>query len=123
MNIACLFFTFRSCAVCLFLPVPNPARVTVRALAMNGVAVVAVFAGGTHFLAVFTKEAFGAELVTPCPIPASVTGDAASLCHLTGLLALAVPTPVISQGKQKKISHLSCLHKNSSISSKCSETV
>lgn len=115
MNIACFFSTFLSCTVCLFLPVPNPARVTVRALAMNGVAVVTVFAGGTHFLAVFTKEAFGAELVTPCPIPASITGDAASLCHLTGLLALAVPTPVISQGKQKNNSCLSCLHKNSSM--------
>lgn len=82
---------------------------------MNGVAVVTVFAGGTHFLAVFAKEAFGAELVTPCPIPASVTGDAASLRHLTGLLALAVPTPVVGQGKQEKNSHLSCLHKNASI--------
>lgn len=61
---------------------------------MNGVAVVTVFTGGTHFLAVFTKEAFGAELITPCPIPASVAGDAASFCHLAGLLALAVPTPV-----------------------------
>lgn len=76
------------------LPVPNPASVTVRAFAMNGVAVVAVFTGGTHVLAIFAKEAFGAELVTPCSIPASVTGDAASLCHLTGLLALAVPTPM-----------------------------
>lgn len=75
-------------------PVPDPARVTVRALPMNGVAVVTVFAGGTHFLAVFAKKAFEAELVTPCPIPASVAGDAAPLCHLTRLLALAVPTPV-----------------------------
>ncbi len=83
--------------MCVYLPVPNPARVTVRALAMNGVAVVTIFTGRTHFLAVFTKEAFGAELVTPCPIPASVTGDAASLCHLTGLLALAVPTPWFNQ--------------------------
>lgn len=75
-------------------PVPNPAGVTVRALAMNGVTVVTVFTGGTHFLAVFTKETLRAELITPCPIPASVTGDATSLCHLTRLLALAVPTPI-----------------------------
>lgn len=75
-------------------PVPNPAGVTVRALAMNGVAVVAVFAGGTHFLAVFAKKAFGAELVAAGPVPASVAGDAASLRHFTGLLALAMPTPV-----------------------------
>lgn len=75
-------------------PVANPARVTVRAFAMNGVTVVTVFAGWTDLLAVFTKEAFGAELVTACPIPASVTGDAPSLSHLTWLLALAVPTPV-----------------------------
>lgn len=75
-------------------PVPSPARVTVRALAMNGVAVVAVLADGTHLLAVFAEEAFGAELVAPCPVPASVAGDAASLCHLAGLLALAVATPV-----------------------------
>lgn len=86
--------------VCVLLPVPNPARVTVRALAMNGVTVVTIFAGGTHFLAVFPKETFGAELVTPCPIPPSVTGDATSLCHLTGLLALAVSTPVTIQEKQ-----------------------
>lgn len=98
--------------MCVFLPVPNPARVTVRAFAMNGVAVVTVFAGGTHFLTVFAKKAFGAELVTPCPIPASVTGDAASLCHLTGLLALAVPTPEVSQEKTEKVfSLLSCLCK------------
>lgn len=68
---------------------------------MNGVTVVTVFAGWTDLLAVFTKEAFGAELVTACPIPASVTGDAPSLSHLTWLLALAVPTPGISQVKQK----------------------
>lgn len=75
-------------------PVPNPAGVTVRALAMNGVTVVAIFTSGTHFLAVFPKEAFGAELITPCSIPTSVTGDAAPLCHLTGLLAFTVSTPV-----------------------------
>lgn len=68
---------------------------------MNGVAVVAVLTGGTRLLAIFTKEAFGAELVTPCPIPAPVTGDAASLGHLAGLLALAVATPVAIQGEQK----------------------
>lgn len=61
---------------------------------MNGVAVVAVFTGGTHLLAVLTKEALGAELIAPRPVPAPVAGDAASLCHLTGLLAFAVPAPV-----------------------------
>lgn len=116
---ASLFHTRQSRAACFLLPVPNPAGVTVRALAMNGVAVVTVFAGGTHFLAVFAKEALGAELVTPRPIPASVAGDAASLCHLAGLLALAVPTPVVSQRKEKKNSQLSCFHKSPSISSKC----
>lgn len=75
-------------------PVPNPAGVTVRALSLNGVTVVAILTGGTHFLAVFTKKAFGAELITARPVPASVAGDAAPLCHLTGLLAFAVPTPV-----------------------------
>lgn len=75
-------------------PVPNPAGVTVRALAMNGVAVVSVSAGGTHFLAVFPKEALGAELIAARPVPASVAGDAASLRHLAGLLALAVTAPV-----------------------------
>lgn len=93
--------------MCVFLPVPNPARVTVRALAMNGVTVVTVLAGGTHFLAVLTEETFGAELVTPRPIPASVTGDATSLCHLTGLLALAVPTPVVIQ--EKTVNHLNAV--------------
>lgn len=77
-------------------PVPDPARVTVRALAVDGVTVVTVFTRGTHFLAVFTKETFRAELVTARPVPASVTGDATPLCHLAGLLALAVPTPVVT---------------------------
>lgn len=63
---------------------------------MDGVAVVAVFTRGTHFLAVLTKEAFRAELVTAGPVPAAVTGDAAPLCHLTGLLTLAVPTPAVT---------------------------
>lgn len=62
---------------------------------MDGVTVVTVFTGGTHFLAVFTKVAFGAELVTACPVPASVTGDAPPLCHLAGLLTLAVSTPEV----------------------------
>lgn len=75
-------------------PVPNPAGVTVRALPLDGVAVVSVFTGGTHLLAVLAKEAFGAELVAPCPVPASVTSNAASFCHLTRLLAFAVSTPV-----------------------------
>lgn len=62
---------------------------------MDGVTVVTVFTGGTHFLAVFAKEAFGAELVAACPVPASITGDALPLCHFAGLLTLAVPTPEI----------------------------
>lgn len=37
-------------------PVPNPARVTVRALALNGVTVMAISTSRTHFLAVFTKK-------------------------------------------------------------------
>lgn len=85
---------------------------------MNGVTVVAVLTRGTHLLAVLTKEAFSAELVTTCPVPAPVTGDAAALCHLTGLLALTVPTPEVGRGKQKNDSRLSCLHEKSFISSK-----
>lgn len=92
-NMLWLFVKFPSATVCVYLPVPDPAGVAVRALAVNGVAVVTVLTGGTHFLAVFAKEALGAKLVAPRPIPASVAGNAASLGHLTGLLALAVPTP------------------------------
>lgn len=69
-----------------------------RALAMIGVTVVTVFTGGTHFLAVFTKEPLKAALITARPIPASVARDAASLRHLTGLLALAVATPEVIRG-------------------------
>lgn len=98
----CCFVHASFTVVVVFLPVPNPAGVAVRALAMNGVAVVAVFTGGTHLLAVLAKEALGAELVAPGPVPAPVAGDAASLCHLTGLLALAVPAPVFSQTQQRK---------------------
>lgn len=86
-------------AVCPFSPVSNPARVAVRALAMNGVTVVSVFANGTHLLAVFTKETFGAVLVTPRPVPASFTGDATALGHLARLLALAVAAPWAIQRK------------------------
>lgn len=70
---------------------------------MDGVTVVTVFTGGTHFLAVFTKETFGAELVTARPVPASVTGDAPPLCHLAGLLTLAVPTPEVRNKEIKRI--------------------
>ena len=70
---------------------------------MNGVAVVAVLTGGTRLLAVLTKEAFGAELVTTSPVPAAVTGDALPLRHLTGLLALTVPTPEGGQGRQEHL--------------------
>lgn len=63
-----------------------------RALALNVVTVMAVLTDGTHFLAVFPEEAFGAELVAARPVPAPVARDAASLRHLTWLLALAVAT-------------------------------
>lgn len=108
---------------CVFLPVPYPARVTMRALAMKSVTVVAVFTDGTHLLAVFTKEALRAGLITTCSIPASVAGDAASLCHLTGLLALAVPTPVAIQGNRKKEFSFILFAQNPSSSSKCDEPV
>lgn len=75
-------------------PVSDPSGVTVRAFAVNRVAVVTVFTGGTHFLAVFSKETFKAKLIASRPVPASITGDAASLCHLTRLLALTMSTPV-----------------------------
>lgn len=74
-------------------PVPNPARVTVRTLAIDGLTVVTIFTRRTHFLAVFTKKALGADLITPSPIPSSLTCNTASSCHFTGLLAFAVPTP------------------------------
>lgn len=83
-------------------PVPNPAGVTVRALAMNGVAVMAVFAGGAHFLAVFAEEALGAELIAASPVPAPVAGDAAALRHLARLLAFAVPAPGGRRGEGKR---------------------
>lgn len=88
----------RACVcVCFFLPVPNPARVTVRTLAIDGLTVVTIFTRRTHFLAVFTKKALGADLITPSPIPSSLTCNTASSCHFTGLLAFAVPTPGGSQ--------------------------
>lgn len=72
-----------------------------RALAQDGVAVVSVFAHRTHLLAVVSKEAFGAVLVTPRTVPASFTGDATTLRHLARLLALAVAAPPIVQVKKK----------------------
>lgn len=73
-----------------------------RALAVDGVTRVTVFTGGAHLLAVFAKETRRAELVTARPVPASVTGDAAALRHLTGLLTLAVPTPAVVTPPPKK---------------------
>lgn len=81
-------------------PVSDPAGVTVRALAEDGVAVVSVFADRTHLLAVVSKETFGAVLVTPRPVPASFAGDATTLGHLARLLALAVAAPAIAQIKR-----------------------
>lgn len=75
-------------------PVSDPARVTVGALAVDGVTVMSVLTGRTHLLAVLTKEAFRTELIAACPIPASVTSDATPLFHLTRLLAFAVSTSV-----------------------------
>lgn len=75
-------------------PVSDPAGVTVRALAMYRITVVAVLTDRTNLLAVFPKETFRAELITASAIPAIVTGDAATFCHLTRLLAFAVSTPV-----------------------------
>lgn len=72
-----------------------------RALAQDRVAVVSVFAHRTHLLAVVSKEAFGAVLVTPCTVPASFAGDATTLRHLARLLALAVAAPPIVQVKKK----------------------
>lgn len=82
-------------------PVSDPAGVTVRALAQDGVAVVSVFAHRTHLLAVVSKETFGAVLVTPRPVPASFAGDATTLRHLARLLALAVAAPPIVQVKRQ----------------------
>lgn len=72
-----------------------------RALAEHGVAVVSVFADGTHLLAVVSEETFGAVLVTPRPVPASLAGDATALRHLARLLALAVAAPWIVQSKTR----------------------
>lgn len=66
-----------------------------RAPAQDGVAVVSVLAHGTHLLAVVAEEAFGAVLVTPRPVPAPLAGDATTLRHLAGLLALAVAAPAL----------------------------
>lgn len=72
-----------------------------RALAEHGVAVVSVFADGTRLLAVVSEETFGAVLVTPRPVPASLAGDATALRHLARLLALAVAAPWIVQSKTR----------------------
>lgn len=77
-----------------FTPVSNPAWVTVGALALYRITVVPVFTSRTHFLTVFPKETFRTELITACAVPAFITGDAATLGHLTRLLAFAVSTPV-----------------------------
>lgn len=73
-----------------------------RALAEDGVAVVSVFADGTHLLAAVSEETFGAVLVTPRPVPAPLAGDATALRHLARLLALAVAAPWIVQSENSQ---------------------
>lgn len=75
-------------------PIPHQAWVAVGAFPIYAVAEVSVSAWRANLQAVFTEVSRGTHLVTPGAVPAPVTGDAASLQHLAGLLTLTVTTPV-----------------------------
>ena len=84
------------------LPVPDPAGVAVGAFAVDGVTVVPVLTGRALLLAALPEEALGAQLVAARAVPAAVARDAAALCHLAGLLALAVSAPSGRQGTTRQ---------------------
>lgn len=84
-----------------------------RAFAIDAVAEVSIFAGWALVLAVLPKIARCAHLVTFGAIPAPLTGDTATLRHLTGLLPFAVATPeetpiMLSVGNRKETSSCVC---------------
>ena len=64
-----------------------------RAFAIDATAEMAIFTWWALVLAVLPEIARGAHQVTLGAIPASLTGDAATLRHFAGLLPFAVATP------------------------------
>lgn len=79
------------------LPVSDPARVAMGAPAIDVVAGVPVFAGGTELLAALSIEAGRAGLVTLGAVPAGLAGQAAPVRHRARLQALALPAPATAK--------------------------
>lgn len=79
------------------LPVSNPARVAMGAPAIDVVAGVPIFAGGTELLAALSIEAGRAGLVTLGAVPAGLAGQAAPIRHRARLQALALPAPATAK--------------------------
>lgn len=84
-----------------------------RAFAIDAVAKVSIFAGRALVLAVLPEIARCTHLVTLGAIPAPITGDTATLRHLTWLLSFAVTAPekaaiLLSVGGRKEVSSSVC---------------
>lgn len=76
----------------LFVPISDPAGITVGALPIDAVAVMAVFTRWTFIFAVLSKKAWRTHLITFGAVPASLAGNAASFCDLTWLLTFTMTT-------------------------------
>lgn len=84
-----------------------------RAFAIDAAAEVSIFAGRALVLAVLPEIARRTHLITLGTIPAPLTGDTATLRHLTGLLPFAVATPeeaaiLLSVGGRREVSSCVC---------------
>lgn len=75
-----------------FTAISYPAGITVGALPIEPVAIMAVFTWWTLVLAVLAEKAWHAHLITFGAIPAFIAGNTASFCDFTWLLTLTVTT-------------------------------
>lgn len=98
-TVAAVFFTVVSIGAVRtahLTAISNPAGIAVRALPIDAVAEVTVFARWTLILTVLSEVTLHTRLVTSCPVPAALTRYTATVRHLTGLLAFTVATPVFA---------------------------
>lgn len=76
----------------MFVPISNPARITVGALPVDAVAKMSVFTWWALVFAVLSEKTWRTHLITFGAIPASFAGNTASFRDFTWLLTLTVTT-------------------------------
>lgn len=86
---------------CVILPISDPAGIAVRALAIDAVAVVAVFARWAFVQTVLSEETRRAHLIAFSSIPSALAGHTSTLRDLTGLLAFTVTAPARNEHKKQ----------------------